>query len=444
MRSVNYFIGFVLMASLFSCDEFLDRQPLDQITAENFYRTEDEMELAVMAVYEPIQNIEWLGKGWHITEIPSDNTQPGGTDPDFTPMDEFTVNADNGTIANFWAIRYRCINLANVVIEKAPQAEISAQKAEEFIQEAKFLRALAYFDLVRIYGGVPLVINAPSNDQDLLLPRASVEEVYDLIAADLTHAAEGLPISRSGSAVGRATKGAALALHAKVELTRRDFRAAADLATAVMDLGVYRLMEDYGENWELSTADNNAESVFQAQFAGCGPFGTGNPQQAFFAPGGEGITRDRDGWGSQVPTGPGTNTPGTTMMSAFEPGDLRRYHTMMEPNNYYPTINASDGGYTYPSNGASRVNANIKKYVVGAGSNICFMSTPQNGHIIRYADVLLTLAEAQVELGSGVTVNEDALAAFNQIRTRAGLEEVTSIDRESVLAERRVEFAFEG
>ncbi|MEO1256152.1 MAG: RagB/SusD family nutrient uptake outer membrane protein, partial [Bacteroidota bacterium] len=108
------------------------------------------------------------------------------------------------------------------------------------------------------------------------------------------------------------------------------------------------------------------------------------------------------------------------------------------------TINASDGGYTYPSNGASRVNANIKKYVVGAGSNICFMSTPQNGHIIRYADVLLTLAEAQVELGSGVTVNEDALAAFNQIRTRAGLEEVTSIDRESVLAERRVEFAFEG
>ncbi|MEM9259419.1 MAG: RagB/SusD family nutrient uptake outer membrane protein, partial [Bacteroidota bacterium] len=163
-----------------------------------------------------------------------------------------------------------------------------------------------------------------------------------------------------------------------------------------------------------------------------------------FAPFGEGITKDRDGWGSQIPTGPSLNSPGTTIINAFEPNDERKFHTLMTAGNYYPSINPEDGGYTYPSQGASAVNANIKKYVIGSGNNVCFMSTPQNGNVIRYADVLLTLAEAAVELDGGVSVNADAVAAFNAVRERAGLEPVTTLDREGVLKERRVEFAFEG
>jgi len=116
----------------------------------------------------------------------------------------------------------------------------------------------------------------------------------------------------------------------------------------------------------------------------------------------------------------------------------------MLPNAYYPSINSSDGGYTYPSRGASAVNANIKKYVVGSGSNICFMSTPQNAHVIRYSDVLLTYAEAVMVIQGGVASDPTALDAFNQVRTRAGLTAMDSFNADDMLQERRAEFAFEG
>lgn len=442
---MKYILILVAFLSLLSCDDFLDRQPLDQITVENFYQSEDDLQRGILAAYYPLQNQDWTGKGWMLTEIPSDNSQPGGSDPEHTPIDNFTVNADNGPVANYWRMHYQTIALANVILEKTPESQIAGTDiADEIKGEAQFLRALAYFDLVRIYGGVPLMTVAPTYDGDLLLPRSSVEEVNALIVADLEAAAATLPVTRSGGDMGRATKGSALGLLAKVQLTRKDFAAARDAAKACIDLGVYSLMPDFADNFELATSDNNAEAVFQVQFTGCGPFGTGNPMQAFFAPWGEGITKDRDGWGSQVPTAPNLNGPGTTIVNAYSASDLRKVPTLMTANNYYPTINAGDGGYTYPSSGASAVNANIKKYVVGAGSNICFMSTPMNFHVIRYADVLLSLAEAYMELGGGATINEEALAAFNAVRNRAGLDDAEFIDRESLFHERRLEFAFEG
>lgn len=436
--------GLLLILQTTACDGFLDRQPLDQITSENFYQTQADLDRAALAVYSALQDIEWMGKGWMLTEIPSDNSQPGGTDPDFTPIDNFTVNADNPAVFNFWQARYRLVALANSVIGKAPEANLDQTVIEFYVGEVRFLRALAYLDLVRIYGGVPLHQDAAEFGQDFLLPRASVEEVYDLIEADLLAAAAVLPEQRSGAELGRATSGAALATLAKARLTRRDFQGAREAALAVINSGVYRLMEDYGDNWRMPEADNNAESVFQIQYTGCGPWGTGNAMQAFFAPFGEGITKDRDGWGSQIPTAPNLNSPGTTIMNAFEPEDLRKFHTLMTSGNYYPSINPADGGYTYPSQGASAVSANIKKYVIGSGSDVCFMSTSQNGHVIRYSDVLLTLAEAAVGLEGGVSVNPQALTAFNQVRTRAGLPTVEALDREMVFQERRVEFAFEG
>lgn len=426
-----------------SCENFLDRQPLDQLTVDSFYRTEADLDRGILSAYSGLQDIEYFGKAWMITEIPSDNSQAGGTDPEFTPIDNFTVNADNPPVANFWASHFRVIALANVMLERTPGSEVSEAKKAAYLAEAKFLRALSYFDLVRIYGEVPLITQVPTLDQDLLLPRASVADIYELMVADL-EAGDALPATRSGSAAGRATSGAAKALLAKVELTRRNFRRAADLAREVIASGTYELMPDYGDLWEVGTADNNRETIFQIQYTGCAPFGTGNPLQAFFAPFGQGITKDRDGWGSQIPTGPSLNSPGTTILNAFEPNDERKFHTLMTAGNFYPTINPEDGGYRYPSQGVSAVNANIKKYVIGSGTNVCFMSTPQNGNVIRYADVLLTLAEAAVELDGGVSVNADVLAAFNAVRGRAGLPPVTTVTREGVLRERRVEFAFEG
>jgi len=203
------------------------------------------------------------------------------------------------------------------------------------------------------------------------------------------------------------------------------------------------LMDDYASNWELATADNNKESLFEVQFTGCGAWGTGNSRQAFFAPWGEGITKDRDGWGSHIPTSPVNNNPNTTISDAFETGDLRKDVTIMTPNTYYPSINPEDGGYTYPQGGASASSVNIKKYVVGSASNVCFMSTPINAHVLRYSDVLLMYAEALMEIQGGETSSPEALQYFNQVRERAGLDKLDRIDREIMLQERRVEFAFE-
>ena len=436
-------LSFVVIIACCSCGDLLDKQPLDQLTTDLFYRTEADAEKAILAAYSPMLDQEWIGKGWMITEIPSDNSQPGGTDPDFTPIDNFTVTSDNAPVANYWAIHYRQVTLANVVIERVPLMDIPQAVKDRFIGEARFLRAIAYFDLVRIYGGVPLITEVPNLDRELFFPRSSPAEVYSLIEEDLIFAGMHLPDTRTGSDAGRATKGAALAFLAKMYLTTREFVAARDRAKEVIDLGVYRLLDDYSANFELSTSDNNEEAVFQVQFTGCGPFGTGNALQAFFAPFGEGITKDRDGWGSQIPTAPILNNPNTTIIDAIKDGDLRRAPSIMLPNTHYPSINAGDGGYTYPR-GASAVSANIKKYVVGAGPNICFMSTPQNAHVIRYSDVLLTYAEAIMVIQGGVASDPTALDAFNQVRVRAGLDMVTSFDADDMMQERRAEFAFEG
>ncbi len=434
----------LVLLSIVSCSDFLDREPLDQLTADNFYQDADQVDRAMIGVYTPMQDIEWIGKGWMLTEIPSDNSQAGGTDPDFTPIDNFATTADNAPVARYWATHYRQITLANGVIAKVEASALEENVKNPFIAEAKFLRAVAYFDLVRIYGGVPLVTVPPVLGEELFFPRASVEEVYNLIREDFTFASEHLPLNWTGSGEGRATRGAALGFLSKVHLTRRNYVDARDAAKAVMDLGTYDLMENYADNFELEIGDNNKEVVFQVQFSGCGPWGTGNPMQAFFAPWGEGITKDRDGWGSQIPTAPVVNNPNTTISDAFESGDLRKEPTIMIPNAFYPTVNAADGGYTYPPGGASAAGVNIKKYVVGSGPNICFMSTPQNAHIIRYADILLTYAEAIMEIEGGVSSNSLALDAFNKVRVRAGLEPLSEINKEIMLHERRVEFAFEG
>jgi len=167
----KYLILLTLSFLMISCDGFLDREPLDQLTTENFYKTESDGHSAALSMYSILQDVEWYGKGWMMLEIPSDNT-----------------------------------------------------------------------------------------------------------AVD----------------IGRATSGAAKAFLVKAHLTRREFGPARDIAKEIIDSGVYDLMENYADNFELETSDNNKEGIFQIQYTGCASFGTGNAMQAFFAPWGEGITKDAD------------------------------------------------------------------------------------------------------------------------------------------------------
>ncbi len=436
---ISALIGLLIFTS---CSGFLDREPLDQITQGNFYNTAAEANLAVISIYSVIGGINWVGKSWMLSEIPSDNTTTGGNDPDFSPIDNFTISPDNGPLTEYWTERYKAITLANQVLRFVPEVDMDRDLKDSYLAEAKFVRAFAYFDLVRIYGGVPIVQQIPELGQDLMVPRNEVNEVYDFIEADLLDAIAFLPDTRPSSEKGRATSDAAKAILAKVYLTVNEYDKSAELSRSIIASGRYRLV-DVGDNWLRDVSDNNSESIFQVQYVGCGPLGTGNALQAFFAPWGQGITKNSDGWGSQIPTGPSIDNPGTTIKDAFEEGDLREYYTIMAPGDEYPMLNASEGGYTYPNTGASRSMINIKKYVIGGGSDVCFMSTPQNFHIIRYADVLLMLGEAVTKKNGGITVSEEVVEAFNQVRQRAGLNTVQVVTSEMVYNERRVEFAFE-
>ncbi len=442
-KKYSYILILAICLFLMSCEDFLDREPLDQITQNNFYQTAEDADLAAKAMYSVPQGINWYGKSWMITEIPSDNATTGGNDPDFSPIDNFTVSADNIPNAEFWIEHFRLITFANQVIGNVPDIAMDESQKSALIGEAKFMRAFSYFDLVRIYGDVPIIRDVATLETDVFVFRDAVDEVYDFVIDDLEEAIETLPDERASSNLGRATSGAARALLAKVFLTIQRYDESMQLCRDIISSAKYGLMEDFGDNFSKDKSDNNIESVFQLQYEGCGPVGTGNALQSFFAPWGQGITKNSDGWGSQIPTSPTIDNPGTTIRDLFDDDDLRKYHTIMTPADEYPMINPGEG-YVYPASGASRAGINIKKYVIGGGPDVCFLTSPQNLHIIRYADVLLTLAEASCRRGGGISVTPDVLEAYNAVRTRAGLESRSSITTEDVFLERRLEFAFEG
>ena len=447
----NYLLNVLMLVSgtvslliISGCsEEFLERNPLDQLSEEEFYKTPTDLTRGINAAYAVMQGVNWHGKMWQMLEIPSDNSTVGGNDPDFSPIDNFTVNADNLPVNEFWTERYRLITQANQILKFTPQIDMVETTRNAFEGEARFLRAYAYFDLVRIYGDVPIVTKVPELADDLMIPRDPVEAVYDLIIADLNFAKNHLPPTRSSGEKGRATSMAAAATLAKVFLTIKDYTQAMDISKEIIESGIFKLMEDFGSNWRKDESDNNAESIFQIQYVGCAPVGNGNALQAFFAPWGQNITKNSDGWGSQVPTAPNIDNPGTTVADIYSNDDLREYHTIMKGGNFYPDLNPEDGGYTYPAVGASRSNINIKKYVIGGGPDVCFMSTPQNYHAIRYADVLLSFAEAACRLSGNISNSREVVDAFNQIRARAGLETEQVITTDMVFDERRKEFAFE-
>jgi len=433
----------ILTLGIIGCSDFLDRQPLDEISTATFYTNAEEADLAAKSMYSAIQAINWKGKSWMIEEIPSDNTTPGGNDPDFSPIDNFTTSPDNVVVLEYWTEHYRLITLTNQILTFVPPIDMDEDQKNAILGEARFLRAYAYFDLVRIFGEVPIVQEVPTISSDLNVFRDSVDDVYAFIIDDLQKAIIGLPITRSSAENGRATSHAASSLLAKVFVTVGRFAESMELCRNVISSNLYTLEPDFANNWLKDQSDNNKESIWQIQYVGCGPGNTGNALQAFFAPWGQAITGNTDGWGSQIPTAPSIDNPQTTILDVYSNDDLRKYHTIMTPGEEYPMINATTGGYTYPATGASRGQSNIKKYVIGGGPDVCFMSTPQNQHAIRYADVLLTLTEASCRLNGGITITPDVLDAFNAVRTRAGLEEVGNVTTEMLFEERRAEFAFE-
>lgn len=435
----------ILLCLVFStsCDDFLDVDLQNQPPSEDFFKTEEHATRAVNAIYANLRG--WTNVAFApiaVESLGSDDTEKGSSPSDATFLnnfDNFSATATEGQILDFWSGRYADINLANQVLDNVPGIQMNESLKARYLAEAKFARAYAYFRLVRAFGDVPLRLSVPANAGEFNLPRTAKAQVYAAIESDLTDAAAVLPSSYSGGDVGRFTKGAAMALHAKVAMyqTLEDnskWQVVKDLTDDIIESGEYSLFADYQGLFRVAN-ENNSESVFEIQAAlipGNGESSNSQYSQV------QGVRGTVAGWGFNVPT--------QDLADAFEDDDPRRDATIIFRGETTPQ------GDAIPASGDNPM-YNEKSYVPFADIVSGYTEgAQQNIRVIRYADVLLMNAEANNELGN----TTEALASLEEVRARAraladdpatALPEVTTTVqatlRTAIWNERRVELAME-
>lgn len=390
--------------------------------------------------YEGIQNGLYT-KGWFDYNfkglITQGDTYAGNVwanDGEFRPFAEGSVSNTNSVLNTNWTGLFSVVNQCNSLISdlNKDKANVTEEAYNQGIGVARFMRGTAYFYLVRIWGAVPIY---NENTTGINANRNLETDVYKFVELDLQDAMNKLTTEPKKGRVG---KYAAMGMLAKVKLNLKKYDEAAKLCQDVIASGKFDLMENFGNMFNNPNFNNNIESLFSLQWTvDCSVWGTQNTEQAFIVPSGSGITGGGDGWGSYMPT---VDVPGL-----YEVGDKRRKPSVMIDGDVYPELLTSKGGYTF-NKLPSQTALSFRKYIVGSpaeGFNTCFMRTEQCTNMLRYADVLLMLAEAKLG-GSVSTTDPSALAAFNRVRTRAGLATVTSISQTSLFKERRAEFLLEG
>src|SRR5690606_8947391 len=349
-------------------------------------------------------------------------------------MANFTVQPDNPGVLDLWRGPWPGILMANIVLETAPLLDIDGAIRDRSMGEAHFLRAHYYFILVRYFGDVPLVTAPTSSDDDLFPERDPSSEVYALIIEDLSKAISLLPPKSAYGPQdqGRATKGAAYGMLAKVNLTLGDYQEVVRLATEVEALG-YGLNDDYYDNFNIA-AENSKESLFEVQYASDGGFDFwSNENQAswaspFMGPKGSNFVGGAFGW----------NQPTQEFMDQYEPGDRRKEVSVL-----YDGGPNFDGKPYLPE--YSYTGYNVRKFLVPLSQISSFDNSPMNFPVLRFADVLLMKAEALIELDRG----PEAESYHNRRRQRDYREEnpaclYDGTRRLGILRERRIELAVYG
>ena len=251
---------------------FLDVPPQGQQPVTQFWQTQDDATKAVNAMYANLRGWTFVSFAPMAVESLGSDDAVTGSDPTdgsvafMSQFDNFTVTSTNRELPDFWNGMYQEINYCNQVIDNIPNIEMDATLQARYLLEAKFLRAYSYFRLVRAFGDVPLRLNIPQSATDYNIPRTPKDQVWAAIEQDLTDAAAGLPVSYTGADVGRATKGAALTLHAKVALYQKKWDDVKNYTDQVIALGVYSLFPDYEKMYRIGN-ENCSESIFEIQAA---------------------------------------------------------------------------------------------------------------------------------------------------------------------------------
>lgn len=429
MKKRIYLFAIVSMGLLSSCSEFLDEELKGEYTAENFYTTQESAKMAVNAIYNSLYGSTL----WIFGDVASDDAVKGGNagdQADINFINDFTAATDNGVLSTFWQSTYETIARANNVIAYVSSMDFDHTVRDRLVGEAKFLRAYSYFNLVNIFGKVPLKLEPQLTSATIHVGLSEVSSIYAQIEKDLTEAIAVLPISYD-SETGRVTQGAAYGLLAKANLYQKDYAGCLTNIQALEDLHQYDLVKNYADLFKVGSEDSS-EVLFGIRYLINDEVSLGNSLNVWFAPSSEG------GYYFDAPT--------QSYVDAFSEKTVDGTDD--------PRLDASIGregkpwfnNTTFSSSWSEATGYLVKKYnedmVTGVPKAQC--TIPYN--YMRYADILLMKAEAINEIGGTDAVTK-ASAELNKVRERAKLAPTTVTTQESLRAviqnERRKELGFE-
>lgn len=420
-------------------EDFIDLSPVSNQNVESFFTNQDDLDNALTGAYASLQLDGLYGNSMPILgELRSDNAEMGstaGSRSSYYALSQFNTQATFSLYDDTWDDHYVGISRVNLILSRIDDIDdLEDSYRERVTGECRFLRALFYFNLVRVFGDVPLVIKELTTIEEAYsYGRTSTDEVYAQIIEDFAYAQDVLPTTVDSDEVGRATSGAAAALLGKVYLTTQDYQSARDQLKEVIESGSYSLLSDYADLWDVSN-ENHLESIFDVQWEASSTYSTGSEYSEHFFPYGF------SGFSFSTTSG-GFNVPTEDLVAAYEDGDLRKDISLQESwMNGDDEITGLEGRYCtkyadYPETSSTGAN--------------------DNWPVIRYADVLLMYAEALNEIG--YQAGGEAFTYLNAVRNRAGLEDKTAANSDASLSvdsqadfrlaveqERRVELAIEG
>lgn len=428
--------------ALGSCDDFLSPDPQGKLTQDVFFSEEEGALMGINAIYSRLREWDQMGFPWFvICELPSDNSNTGselsdGSVARLNTVNNFTYNAGVDELNGWWTGNYNAIASCNVALESLKGLSNEELKVRCTAQ-ARFFRGFFYFNLVKAFGGVPLMLDVPQPGQ-YNKPRATAEQVYDEIVGDLTYAAGHLPtrIQWGEKELGRVTRSTAQGLLAKVYLFRQDYRQAFDYADSVIMSGEYDLHPDYRDLFNPNSLYSK-EVMLGDQFLW--QENRDNESQFVMWQGVRGFW----GWGYLSPT--------QSLVDAYEDNDPRLAATVFFSGDSVPGA----GVINFAPALEPRANHKVIWPTTNWNAN-SFTKTNAHLYFLRYADVLLIYAEAANELGN----TTEALDKLELVRDRArksAAEELGNVNilpritetnkdklREIIWHERRIELALEG
>ncbi|SDY61114.1 RagB/SusD family nutrient uptake outer membrane protein [Hymenobacter psychrophilus] len=404
MKKIFYTAAFAGLLLTAGCQNYLDVTPPSNLVEDSYFATTGEVETGVINIYSTLQDIP--AAEIQLSELRSDNMAPNNFEGDWANIENFTETPSSEFVTTFWRNSYYAIGRANLVLKYLNNVT-DADKKARFEGEARFARALMLFNLVRLYGDVPLPLSTVLNSDTDVLRRRPVADVYAQILLDL-QAAEGLlPVTWEATGTGRATKGAARALLAKVQVTRGDYAAAKTTLETLLAAGTYQLLPSYATVFAPGN-ELNREIIFAIRYKTAS---NGEGQGFSYDFSKDGATRGLKGL--------------TDLQALFVTADAERRNTSL----------TGTGATAYVNKFPDAANTGARR---DAGTDWI---------VLRYGEVQLLYAEVLNQLNGPTAA---ALVSLNAIRKRAGVPEYTLATlgtkasfQAALETERRLELAFE-